>query len=452
MDDFDKLVKSKIKNEKWKTSIAFDNTIKTSLDGLENRKIKKITPRKIIAIVAMITVVNVTTVFAMTPQGKEMIKGVVEFFNGQYGQSYISNKNNFDKFNVATGISVEDKGIKVTLDNIAVDDNFLNAFYTIESTEPIKRVQEDTGWTALFTSPFLRLTINGDENFVGNNNDRDAYFQSEKVLKIMQRQNISQVNVDDTFDLRITSDEIFGEKGNWIINTKVSKKDAKVETISVNPNQKATINLNDFKHDINIEKVTLSPFGNQIVISEEPPEDRFFSNFALYDDKGNSLDVLSTDLHGSSSGKVTNSYEFIKANKDMKYITLVPIDWEDKYQETVKISKDINSFPVNLDTNEDGKLIIQDMQFENNALKIDYKKEGLVFFASPFYFYDENGNEIDFGHVYLSSKIDRENGIYSEIFKFTNDNIDISKIKKIGAVKQDDYKLLKNQAIKIDLK
>ncbi len=41
MDDFDKLVKSKIKNEKWETSIAFDNTIKTSLDGLENRKIKR---------------------------------------------------------------------------------------------------------------------------------------------------------------------------------------------------------------------------------------------------------------------------------------------------------------------------------------------------------------------------------------------------------------------------
>ncbi|MBU3131930.1 DUF4179 domain-containing protein [Clostridium gasigenes] len=452
MDDFDKLVKSKIKNEKWKTSIAFDNTIKTSLDGLENRKIKKITPRKIIAIVAMITVVNVTTVFAMTPQGKEMIKGVVEFFNGQYGQSYISNKNNFDKFNVATGISVEDKGIKVTLDNIAVDDNFLNTFYTIESTEPIKRVQEDTGWTALFTSPFLRLTINGDENFVGNNNDRDAYFQSEKVLKIMQRQNISQVNVDDTFDLRITSDEIFGEKGNWTINTKVSKKDAKVETISVNPNQKATINLNDFKHDINIEKVTLSPFGNQIVISEETSEDRFFSNFALYDDKGNSLDVINTDLQGRYFGKVTNSYEFIKANKDMKYVTLVPIEWEDKQQEKDKIKNDLNSFPVIFNVSENGKLIIQDMQLENNELKVNYKKEGVVVSDATFSFYDENGKDIDFGQGYADSKIDRQNGIYTEILKFTNDNIDISKIKKIGVYEQGDYKLLKNQAIKIDLK
>ncbi|GAA0084746.1 DUF4179 domain-containing protein [Clostridium sp. CTA-7] len=452
MDDFDKLIKYKIKNEKWETSIAFDNTIKTSLDRLENKKIKKMIPSKIIAIVAILIVVNVTTVFAMTPQGKEMIKGIVEFFNGEYGQGYISNKENFDKFNKATGITVEDKGIKVTLDNIAVDDNFLNTFYTIESIEPIKKVEEDTPWTAKFTSPFLISSINGDNNYIGNNNDIDAYFKSDKILKVMKRENISQVNLNDTFDLRITCDEIFGEKGNWTIDTKVSKKDAKVETISVNPNKKATINLNDFKHDINIEKVTLSPFGNQIVISEETSTERFFSRFALYDDKGNSLDVLNTSLHGSSFGKVTNSYEFINSNKDMQYVTLVPIEWEDKHQEKDKIKNDLNSFPVSLNVSENGKLMIQDMQFENNALKIDYKKEGVVVVDPTFSFYDENGNDIDFGHVYLSSKVDRQNGIYTEIFKFTNENIDISKIKKIGVSKQDDFKLLKNQSIKIDLK
>ncbi|MHC1683004.1 MAG: DUF4179 domain-containing protein [Clostridiaceae bacterium] len=452
MEDFDKLIKSKIKNEKWQTSKAFDSTIKNSLDGLDNRRIKKIIPRKVIAIVAAIIVLNITTVFAMTPQGKETIKGVVEFFNGQYNQKYISNKNNFDKFNKATGISVEDKGIKITLDNIAVDDNFLNTFYTIESKEDIKRAEKDTPWSALFTAPFLKSSINGDENFIGNNNDIDAYFKSDKVIKVMKRENISKVNLEDIFDLKITCDEAFGKKGNWTIDTKVSKKDAKVETISVKTNKKATINLSDFKHDINIEKVTLSPFGNQMVISEETSEDRFFSMFALYDDKGNSLDVLNTDMQGSSFGKVTNSYEFIKANKDMKYITLVPIEWEDKRVEKYKVKSDINNFPVTLNISENGKLIIQDMKLENNVLKIDYKKEGVVLFDPTFSFYDENGNEIDLGDAYVYSKVDRESGVYTEILKFTNENIDISKIKKIGVFKQDDYKLLKDQSIRIDLK
>lgn len=451
MDDFDKLIKSKIKNEKWETSKAFDNTIKNSLDGLDNRRIKKIIPRKVIAIVAAIIILNITTVFAMTPQGQEMIKGVVDFFNGQYEQKYISSKDNFNKFNKAVGISVEDKGIKVTLDNIAVDDNFLNTFYTIESMEDIKKVEKDTPWSAMFTAPFLKSSINGDENFIGNNNDIDAYFKSDKVIKVMKRENISKVNLEDIFDLKITCDEVFGKKGDWTISTKVSKKDTKVETISVNPNKKATINLSDFKHDINIEKVTLSPFGNQIVISEKTSEDRFFSSFALYDDKGDSLDVLNTDLQGRYFGKVTNSYEFIKADKDMEYITLVPIEWEDKHQEVGKVKNDLKNFPVTLDVSENGKLIIQDMQFENNALKIDYKKEGVVLFDPTFFFYDENGNDIDLGNSYVYSKVDRQDGTYTEIRKFTNENIDISELKKIGEVKQDNYKLLKNQSIKIDL-
>lgn len=452
MDDFDKLVKSKIKNEKWKTSKAFDNTIKISLYGLENRIIKKVIPRKIIAIVAVITVLNVTTIFAMTPQGKEMIKGVVEFFNGQHDQKYISNKDSFEKFNKATGITVEDKGIKVTLDNIAVDDNFLNTFYTIESIEPIKKVEDDTPLSAMLTAPFLISSINGDDKYQGNNNDIDAYFKSDKVLKVMKRENISKVNLEDTFDLKITCDEILGKKGNWVIVTNVSKKDTKVETISVNPNKKATINLSDFKHDINIEKVTLSPFGNQIIISEETSEDRFFSHFALYDDRGNSLDVLNTDLQGSYFGKVTNSYEFIKANKDMKYLTLVPIEWKGEYGEKEQVKSDLSGLPITLNISENGKLIIQDMQFENNVLKIDYKKEGVVVLDPTFSFYDEKGNEINFGQTYAYSKVDRQNGIYTEILKFTNNNVDISKIKKIGMYKQNDYTLLKDQAIRIDLK
>lgn len=452
MDDFDKVIKAKIKNEKWEISKVFDNTIKTSLDRLENRKIKKIISSKVIAIVAMIAVLNVTTVFAMTPQGKEIIKGVVEFFNGQHEQKYISDKNNFEKFNKAIGISTEDKGIKVTLDNIAVDDNFLNTFYTIESTEPIKKVEKDTPWTAMFTAPFLISSINGGDGYQGNNNDSDAYFESDKVLKVMRRENISQVNLKDTFDLKITCDEIFGKKGDWIINTKVSKEDVKVETISVKPNKKATINLSDIKHDINIEKVTLSPFGSQIVISEKTFKDRFFSHFALYDDKGNSLDVLNTDLSGGSFGKVTNSYEFIKANNDMKYITLVPIEFNKEHVKKEQIKNDLNSFPITLNVSENGKLIIQDIQFDNNVLKIDYKKEGVVLFDPGLSFYDENGSKIDFGESYSDNKIDRQNGIYTEILTFANKNIDIYKIKKIGVFKQDDYKLLKNQSIRIDLK
>lgn len=451
MDKFDELIKSKIKNEKWETSKDFNNVIKDTLNNLENKKIKKRIPHKIMVAVAMIFILNVTTVFAMTPQGKDMIRGFMGFFNGQGDYKYVSDKKNFEKFNSAVGVSAEDKEIKVTLDNIAVDDNFFNTFYTIESKEPIKKCEEDTPWTANFTAPFLTSNINNDNSHSGNNNDIDAYFQSDKIMKVMKRENISQIKLKDTFDLKITCDEIFNKKGNWIIDTKVAKNEVKAETVSVNPNKKAIIKMSDFKHDINIEKVTISPFGNQIVISEKTSEDRFFSRFALYDDKGNSLDVLNTDLRGSSSGKVTNSYEFIKANKDIKYIKLVPVEWEKRTKEVEEIKMDWNNEPLTFDVSENGKLIIEDIKYDKNVLKMNYKKDGVVE-DSSFFLYDESGKDIDSGDIYLTDKIDRQNGIYTKILTFENKNIDLSKIKKIGIFKQDDFKLLKDQAIRIDLK
>ncbi|AGF56631.1 hypothetical protein B0P06_005094 [Clostridium saccharoperbutylacetonicum] len=452
MGDFDDLVKSKIKNENWETPKAFDKSISTSLDKLENRKTGRIISRKVIVIVAAIIVLNVTTVFAITPQGKELIKGVVDFFSGKYEQKYISDKGKFDEFNKAIGISVEDKGIKVTLDNIAVDDSFLNTFYTIESTEPINKVEKDTPWTANFAAPFLITSINGDDRYSGNNNNLDAYFKSDKVLKVMKRENISQVNINDTFNLKIKCDEIFGKKGSWELTTKVNKNDVKVDTTSVNPNKKATINLSDYQHNINIDKVILSPFGNQIVISEETSNDRFFSLFALFDDKGNSLDVLNTDLAGSRYGKVTNSYEFIKANKETKFITLVPIEWKGENIKKKLILKELYNLPVTLDISKNGKIIIQDIQFDKNVIKINYKKDGVVVYDPSLNFYDEKGNEIDLGETYLVDKVDRENGTYTEIRTFANNNVNLSKIKKIGFYSQDDYKILRDQAIKIDFK
>lgn len=452
MDNFDELIKSKIKNEKWETTEEFNHVIKSTLNNLENRKVKKDMPRKIIAAVAVIAILNVTTVFAMTPQGKQALRGVVEFFNGENNYRYLSDKDNFNKFNIAVGVSVEDKGIKVTLDNIAVDDNFLNTFYTIESKDPIKKVEQDTPFTAAHTAPFLILSINGEMNFSGNNNGGDAYFQSDKVMKVMQRKNISQINLGDTFDLEICTDEIFGKKGDWKISTKADKSQVKVETVSINPNKKATIKFGDFKHDINIDKVTLSPFGNQIVITEKTDEDRFFDKFALYDDKGNSLDVLSTGVIGSLQGKVTNSYEFIKANKDIEYMTLVPIEMRKPYKESEEVKMKLKNEPMIFNLNENGSIVIEEFKYDKNVLKISYKKEGVVDDPS-IYFYDENGNKIDLGEQHLldTPHIDREKGIYTEIRIFKNKDVDLSKIKKIGMFKQY-LEMLRDQEIRIDFK
>jgi hypothetical protein len=241
--------------------------------------------------------------------------------------------------------------------------------------------------------------------------------------KVLQFYNLSKYRADES------------------INEKINKTEF-IELIEANklPLYRLVKGIVKNEHDI------------QDAVSEETTNDRFFSLFALFDDKGNSLDVLNTDLTGSRYGKVTNSYEFIKANKETKFITLVPIEWEGENIKKRLLLKELYNLPVTLDISKNGKIIIQDIQFDNNAIKINYKKDGVVVYDPGLNFYDEKGNEIDLGETYLVDKVDRENGTYTEIRTFSNNNVNLSKIKKIGFYSQDDYKILRDQAIKIDFK
>ena len=91
----------------------------------------------------------------------------------------------------------------------------------------------------------------------------------------------------------------------------------------------------DIKHNINVEKVLISPLANTIRINEKPTKvfkdwtPMLGNSFALFDDKNNSLDVLDKGGSGvnTKTGIASNSYEFLKADKDTKLLTLVPISF-----------------------------------------------------------------------------------------------------------------------------
>jgi hypothetical protein len=174
---------------------------------------------------------------------------------------------------------------------------------------------------AFLSTPFLRLKINEKEAGKSNHNDTDAYFQSDKrILKVMRRFNVSQINLPQKFNIEISTDEIFGTKAKWVIAASIDKSDIAVETKTVKPDIHKTMDLGNFKHRITIDRVSISPFGSQIVISEKVKKNRLFDKFVIFDDQGNILDVLNMDMTESGFGKSKNSFDFIKANVHMKYI------------------------------------------------------------------------------------------------------------------------------------
>lgn len=454
-DDFDRLLKKKAQEDACYMPEGFDRNINDILASLPDNKRTKKHFAKIALVAAVVTTISATTVLASsTPAVKNMINGIVSYFDNTKETRYLSDKASFEKFNTSIGVSTEDKGIKLTVDNIATDDNFMNIFYTIESPDPIDLFSEDDEaklFEAFLSTPFLDIKINGKEAKHSNNNDIDAYFQGDKVLKVMSRFNVSQINLPEKFNIEISTDEIFRTKGNWTIAASIDKSDIAVETKTVKPKIKKTIDLGDYKHNIIIDKVSISPFGNQIVISERTWNDRMFHIFAIFDDKGNNLDVLNTDMQGGGFGKVTNSFEFTKGNISMEYITLVPIKFDESGK--AKMEKDdINKLPITFKSNNTGSRVIDSIEFDKNVIRIKYHNDGVQLWDPAFQFYDADGNDLDLGSSGITTAVDRQTGEFTQILTFADKNLDFSKIAKIGTFSGiQNIELLKDQSIKLNL-
>lgn len=459
MDRFDNYIKNRVASEEWKVPEGLDNRINNTLNNLSQKKVYKKTSLKILLPAAIIVVLTTTTVFAMnSPSVKNTINNVISYFSAKSDSKYISDKQNMEKFNNAVGVTTEDKGIKFTVDNIAVDDNFLNVFYTIESDKPIPR-DKDEVFSAFLAAPFLDFKIDGRAVDMINNNDVDACFESEYKLRAMRRGNISKMNLDDNFELEISTDEIFNTPGNWKISTVVDKSPVKADTNTVTPKQKATVVIDNVKHNITIDKVSISPFGSQMLISEWVPLGKhFFGIFALFDEKGNSLDVLNTDHTQQSIGKTTNAFEFIKADKNMEYITLVPIKMSsDNVPKPMPDPiGDINKLPVEMKVGKYGSVIVDNIVFTQNQIKITYHKEGVTLFDPAFLFYDKDGKEVELGDLALETSTDRVSGKYTQVLTAYKSKMDFSiiasEIAKISTFADEDNELLYDQQIRIDLK
>lgn len=453
LDEFDKLLQDKAHRERLKLSDNLDNKINDILINLPDKKPRRRAAARITLAVALVAVLSITSVFAYSsPKVASIVDHVISYFNNVSDPRYFSDKASFEKFNNTVGVSAEDKSIKLTVDNIAVDDNFINVFYTIESEDPIEMNFKDESnlFKAVLSTPFLHFKINGKKIEFGNHNDNDAYFVGDKVLKAMKRFNISQAELPQNFDLEISTDEIFRTKGIWNIETTIDKSLSSAETKTIKPDKTVKIDTGAATHKITIDRVSISPFGNQIVISENVKKDNVFDTFVLFDDKGNILDVLNTDLRSGGIGKSTNSFEFLKGNLEMKSIKLVPIKFTED-GEVSYIKENINNLPIVFKTVNTGSRVIDNIQFEQNVIKISYHNDGVLLWDPTFFFYDSEGKELDFGGRGVSTSIDRQNAKYTLIYTVENQNPDFSKIAQIGTFTGVQHiELLNDQAITIN--
>ena len=437
-----------------------DNIDEVTKNAIRRGKTKKYQYKKVTKVAASIAVIStltITTTFA--------VEYIIDYFNHNKQSLYLSDKNDFEKTSNNINLTVKDKGIEFTIDNISIDDNYITVFHTSKIDKNINKIDKD----AYLDNPIISTYMDGERIEESSGIiEHEATYISENELKGMQKIDVSSVNIDNNDEIVFRVNNIFGIEGNWEISLKVDK--LKSVNNNYNVNKDYTINQTydynnekiDIKHNINVEKVLISPLANTIRINEKPTKvfkdwtPMLGNSFALFDDKNNSLDVLDKGGSGvnTKTGIASNSYEFLKADKDTKSLTLVPISFDNSIENKELEPQSIGNLPIVFETSEYGKVVIEDIKITDTEIKYTYYKDGVVPGYLTLWFYDEEGDEIDISSS-VKESLDRHTGRYTTILKlegYENDISKIRKIKKVSTFSHSDMKLLYDQQIKIDLK
>lgn len=153
---------------------------------------------------------------------------------------------------------------------------------------------------------------------------------------------------------------------------------------------------------------------------------------------------------GPSTKIFTSSVEFLKADKDTKSLTLVPISEYENIEENMLEPQSIDKLPIVFKVSDYGSIVIEEIEITDKEIKYTFSKDGVIPYYPSFEFYDEEGNEIQVGGR-VTESLDRHAGRYTVRLKLDGKNNDISKIKKISTRSDRDIKLLYDQKIKINL-
>ena len=127
-----------------------DNIDEVTKNAIRRGKTKKYQYKKVTKVAASIAVIStltITTTFA--------VEYIIDYFNHNKQSLYLSDKNDFEKTSNNINLTVKDKGIEFTIDNISIDDNYIMVFHTSKRDKNINKIDKD----AYLDNPIIFPTV-----------------------------------------------------------------------------------------------------------------------------------------------------------------------------------------------------------------------------------------------------------------------------------------------------
>lgn len=389
-------------------------------DPIEKKIFIKHKKRFIALIAAAIAIICFATALAAD--------NIISYFKSEKAVE-ITNIEELESHSKKIESSVSQDGYTLTMDNIAVDDNFLHIFVTITSDE--LRIWENTK-----IRPFFYCRINSQNISDENNSSSYGYYADDYTYKIALKYNISRFSIPDEFILELYSVPVYDERGEfedgylsqeYLSLTEDDKSKLAylcVETTkaSIEENEKVYETDKTFEYENfdggtaygDISKIIFSPFGRQIVVKDDLGGlgAKYVMDMAIADDRGEFADIITTNITGAAfdengyltqilpetvekGRKYSNSIEFIKGSADTEYLDLIPA--KSNSNTKCDVTQQAGSYPITFAVNEYGKIVVTGIVIQDGIINIHYFKDGFVKGNPEFVFLDKNNDAIDFG-------------------------------------------------------
>lgn len=501
---FDKEIKAMIKHENYDIPNKLKNEIKIMLESLpeDNRGLKKETKKryttKIILIASVIVLLIMTTAFAAMPELLKMTQNFIENLTKIDNVNILSKQEEFEKYSAPVNYTSESEGISVTIDNIAVDGNFLLISSTITCNRRVEDIIKDSWVYKKFLelrnenkskdiiekfkdspnyeqnlenlnnldykqflvniSPYYYFKIDGFDYGRLDKTDNEEYIENEYTFITVQKY-IIPAGVPDIFKLSISEKYICNIEGKWSFDIMIDRSESKKNSISVMPGILAEVTSiasgKEYKHNVTIDSLSISPFGGQITLSEKGPE--VFRDFTLRD-KDNNYYMVLNDAVISSKDVRQNTFEFIYSSEsmDINELELVPIlTYGNPTKETVRFEENVESTDIKI--SDIGGYTVQSVMIDNNKIKITLKPYGVILhyrsiINGAFGIVDKNGEDANISFENIEYDKRSGNAIVTIICNNVDSHEILNEISGFWYIKMPDMQLNEKEVIKIPLK
>ena len=456
---FDEKLKAHAAREQSPVPEVFDSRMDALLDTLPPQvqpARKRRAPR--LAVCIGVAAAMVVGAAAAAPAVLEMAQNAIDYFDQNQHSEYADYQGKYEQFNAAVGMSDTNGDQTLTIDNLAVDDSYMLVFYTLKSKTPIELAgtdDEPQSWRVRWTAPTFFAQVNGKQLDTTGTVENESAMPDAYTLTGVRRIVLKEA-LPEQFDLVLYdggSSDI--SQSNFQFEMSVDKSTVAVETLTVEPKQDFTVDISaeyqgepiHLHYEPRIERISLSPFGSTITLSEEAVDP--LTNFVLRDDQGNFLPILYTGSVGSEIGRATNTFEFLGADLDTKSVTLIPYLDDGRSHE---VTGSLDSLPLT-DGSENG-FTLESLEIGEKQAIATFSIRGAVDYSNAqFSLFLADGTPLDtLADCYMDFSYDRENALCITTIEYPDATPEqIAQITDVSFWQPNELTLLEDQAVTIDL-